>query len=293
MSSLPSFPFLKLPPELQGCILEYAADSSSGKASNLALVSRSAARYVQPRIFRRLCLPGRIPYLRPNDTKIPTSLAEGFLALHVKHLCITGQVLTDEAAAVLAACTGVIDLVLWADFSNDGTVEDLQGLCSKLLLPLALRRLTCRYDHLSDVEACPGSSPHPWLQTLTHFTVPLLKHLTSLTHLCLSPDSVLHGETFSEPALVAVLEARPSLQILLIQIPLWRVHLERPCVDPRIVYRREPLGVEAISDWEGHWEGTANKWTEADECVREKRSGMLSSQFQKVPYREPCTSARR
>ncbi|KAH6917804.1 hypothetical protein BKA70DRAFT_1401 [Coprinopsis sp. MPI-PUGE-AT-0042] len=292
MTSLLSFPFLKLPPELQGHILEYAADSNSGKASSLALISRFAAQYVQPRIFRKVCLGNRTgpEDLESKDKNIPTSLAKDFLALHVKYLCITDNVEGNLAAAVVSACTGVVDLLLWADLWGDLgeiTVEDRQEQCSKLLHSLPLRHFSCRYDHLREVEAFSGSSFHPWFHTLTHlkifyaavddieeyFKVPLLKQLTSLTHLCLAPD-IGFGDPFVESGLLSVLDARPSLQILVVHVyleELLQELLEKPCVEPRIVYQLVPSGEEAITDWEAHWEGTPTMWTEAEEVVLKRR----------------------
>ncbi|KAH6917805.1 hypothetical protein BKA70DRAFT_1393670 [Coprinopsis sp. MPI-PUGE-AT-0042] len=293
MDSLPSFPFLKLPPELQGRILEYAADISVGNASNLALVSRFAAQYVQPRIFRNVYLGSRTgpEDLECEDMSIPTSLPKGFLALHVKYLRMTAYVEGNLAAAVVSACTGIIDLLLWADlwgYLGEITVEDRQEQCSRLLHSLHLQRFSCRYDHLWNVEAFSGSSFHPWFHTLTHlkifyaavddieehFTVPLLKQLTSLTHLCLAPEPGF-GNTFSESGLLAVLDARPSLQILVAQVyleGLLQELLEKPWVEPRIVYQLDLSGEEAIADWEAHLEGKPTMWMKAEECVRKRRS---------------------
>ncbi|KAH6917794.1 hypothetical protein BKA70DRAFT_1245309 [Coprinopsis sp. MPI-PUGE-AT-0042] len=130
MSGTDSFPFSSLPEELQCHIFEDAVDEDPEGAWDLALVSRSAAAWVQPRIFREVVLslnphsrqPGQI-LLRDLQTK-----PDQFLAAHLKRLCMPYESISLEAAVqLLTPCIGVVDLAMWIEFGTWGELPDGQA----------------------------------------------------------------------------------------------------------------------------------------------------------------------
>ncbi|KAH6879985.1 hypothetical protein BKA70DRAFT_1344533 [Coprinopsis sp. MPI-PUGE-AT-0042] len=296
MSNLSTFPFSSLPDELQGYIFEIAVDDNPQDALNLTLVSRGANAWVQPRMFHQVILSPSTQSRRPG-CMFPRDIQqkpEGFLAAHLRRLCMPHKS-TNLAVAVelLACCTGLVDLAVWISFTIlDGEVsldrrkeEEMlvAQLCSALGSLHGLRCLSFAYQNLVRLEPSMMKSPPVWFANLKYLAliywedpgnllpVPLLGHMQSLTHLSLLPPALsslrVQNEGFD---LVSVLEARPTLQVVLI---LLRGHasnrlLTTAPADIRIIYRRY-LRVGAIEYWEKQHD---DKWRTAEEEIARRRA---------------------
>lgn len=274
-----------LPGELQAYIFELAADGDWDNAPNLALVSSSAATWVQPRIFHTVVLQTTSSRLAKVALDSVMLKSPEFLGLNVKRLCITfGSIVIPDAGRIISACTGVTELALWVPWSfpsKDQPVVQRQVIHPLFELPL--KRLELGYEHIVEVEQESirrGSLPR-WCTTLTHLDVlywdfashggsikvPMLDKLSALTHLAVdwrsfTPDS-------HEPDLLCILDLRPGLQVLLAYLGEWAAWAkERIPLDARIIYLTTDQ--DPVEEWldEGPHPG---KWTVAEEQIRHRK----------------------
>lgn len=239
---------------------------------------------VQPRVFQDVILarasdsPRKIP---PGKMPLQALQAKPahFLTAHLKRLCIPHQAMIPQAATeLLHACTGLVDLAVWIEFTNvdqqpkgqaDETlvtqffsaVESLQGLL----------RLSFVYDNFAKLKWDP-TSPPAWCSRLKYLElvfwhstlilpIPLLKHMTSLTHLALRPR-YYQRDAFD---VMWALPPRPTLKVVLIalyDVSEDLIHSVPP--DIRVVYR-EIAG--AVEEWR-----SSNRWKKAEEEIARRSS---------------------
>ncbi|KAH6902033.1 hypothetical protein BKA70DRAFT_1405349, partial [Coprinopsis sp. MPI-PUGE-AT-0042] len=129
-----TFSFSSLPPELQALIFELATDGDPENAPNLSLVSRSAAEWVQPRMFHTIVLQ------TPSSAHSLQLKSLELLYLHGKRLCVTyGSMSMDEANIVLSICTGVVDLAFWLSWPEGDSIGTTT--VDKSTMALALSQL--------------------------------------------------------------------------------------------------------------------------------------------------------
>ncbi|KAH6902048.1 hypothetical protein BKA70DRAFT_678931 [Coprinopsis sp. MPI-PUGE-AT-0042] len=280
-----AFPFSDLPPELQALIFELAADGDSKNALNLSLVSRSAAEWVQPRMFHTVVLQ------TPSSAHSLQLKSPEFIHLHVKRLCITYSSMSmDEANIVLSTCTGVVDLAFWLAWpeansnSNPPTVD--KPTIARALSQLPLQHAELPYEQLVEIEReslRTGSFPG-WCTTLTHLEViywslsskdghiviPLLQHLDALTHIALN-WYVFDPELHERVDIASFLETKPTLQIVLVDAEQGSVPDDHTPIDIRIVYL--PVvddSEDPVDEWLGHG-GVRSKWTMSEKTVERRR----------------------
>ncbi|KAH6902042.1 hypothetical protein BKA70DRAFT_1308128 [Coprinopsis sp. MPI-PUGE-AT-0042] len=224
-----TFSFSDLPPELQALIFEVATDGDPENAPNLSLVSRSAAEWVQPRMFHIVVLqtPSSVHSLQLESPE--------FLHLHVKRLCITfGSVTMDDASAILSICTGTVDLAFWLAYpegSNTSNANVDKPSMARVVSQLPLQRTELPCEQLVQIERehlRTGSLP-VWCTTLTnlkvlywhlasmddHIFVPLLQHLDALTHLAIDWCMFI-PELHERVNIASFLETKPLLEIVIV-----------------------------------------------------------------------------
>jgi hypothetical protein len=225
----------------------------------------------------------------PKVTWLDLKPAE-FFSLHVKRLCITyGAVTMAQATQILSTCTSIFDLAFWIEWPSDhgsGDSGSSTPLAHEKLsmarvlsqLP-ALRRLELPYEHLVEIERA-GNLPC-WSSTLTHFevvfwnfsskegriSVPLLRDLVSLTHLCIIWQEY-DLEVHEKGDVASILESRPSLQVVLVDVEEEIIPDDHVPVDVRIVYRTE--GDDPVVEWRDQ-EPMAGKWAVAEEVIARRR----------------------
>ncbi|KAH6903352.1 hypothetical protein BKA70DRAFT_606385 [Coprinopsis sp. MPI-PUGE-AT-0042] len=277
-----AFPFSDLPPELQALIFELATDIDPDNSPNLSLVSRGAATWVHPRMFHTIAIQA-LPSLRSLQRK-PSE----FLHLHVKRLCITFDSMSmDDASNILSTCTGVVDLAFWLAWPEDSNINNVNVadklLMARVLSNLPLRRIELPYEQLIEIEReslHTGSLPG-WRTTLTHLEilywglsykgghilVPLLQHLSALTHLGID-WRIFTPAIHEQVDIASFLEIRPSLQVVLVDTDDGQVLEDHTPIDIRIVYMTE--GEDPLKEWVGRG-SKANKWTLAEEEVARRR----------------------
>ncbi|KAH6902031.1 hypothetical protein BKA70DRAFT_678635 [Coprinopsis sp. MPI-PUGE-AT-0042] len=273
-----TFPFSSLPPELQALTFELAADGDPENASNLSLVSRSTATWVQPRMFHTIVLQ------TPSSAHSLQLKSSDFLHLHVKRLCITFDSMSmEEASAVLSTCTGIVDLAFWLAWLEVESIDSsTKASMARVISQLPLRRVELPYEQLVEIEReylRIGSLPG-WCMTLTHLEVlywslsskdghiliPLLQHLESLTHLAL--DWRIFTPALHERVDIAsFLETRPSLQIVLVDTEGGQVPDDHTPIDIRIVYMPIIDSEDPVEEWLGH----GSKWEMAEKTVERRR----------------------
>ncbi|KAH6877407.1 hypothetical protein BKA70DRAFT_215515 [Coprinopsis sp. MPI-PUGE-AT-0042] len=277
-----AFSFSSLPLELQAHIFELATDLDFTNAPNLSLVSRSAANWVHPRMFHTVAIQSP-PSLRSIQLKPPE-----FLRLHVKCLCVTlHSISMEEASQILSFCTGVVDLAFWLSwtFQSSGTKIDdsLKTSLAHAISRLPLQRAELPYEQLLQLECeslRKGSSLPGWCTTLTHLEViywsfsytedhllvPLLQHLTCLTHLCIT-WAFFVPEVHEQADIASFLELRPLLQVVVVESE--QVSDDHtPIGDIRIVYSAG--AANPVKEWENRGP-RLSKWTLAEEEVTRRR----------------------
>ncbi|KAH6917793.1 hypothetical protein BKA70DRAFT_1088373 [Coprinopsis sp. MPI-PUGE-AT-0042] len=277
------FPFSSLPDEIQGHILEIAVDDNPQDVLNLTLVSRRAAAWVQPRLFREVVLSTGVRHSRWPRHMILSDLQQRpkqFLAAHLKRLCVLYNAISlADVVELLPSCTGVVDLAVWIEFAERGS-----GLSAELFICLnsfhGLKVLSFVNDNLLWLERSKPTSPPLWCANLKYLDliywkdpgralpVPLLGYMESLTHLSLSPPT-LAKEVVEEFDVSSALRTRPTLEVVLILLD--RVAHELLVAVPsdiRVVYRRHSA-LEPSRYWKSQKRG---QWPTAEEEIARRRA---------------------
>lgn len=210
-------------------------------------------------------------FLRTMDSMPPN-----FVAINVKRLCLSVSVGGDNAARILRACTGVVDLAFWVDYLQAFPEHTLFPLIS--LLPL--RRLSIELAHYRSLFREPAA----WCKTLTHLdiifwsretspVVPYLDRLPSLSHLLLR----LRHNRAKKNSLLTILSACKALKILVIYDESDSTEDAVLPVDPRVVKIHYPANV--VGDWEACAKLDLNcTWSRAEELVRKQKQAAAQPQ---------------
>ncbi|KAH6902054.1 hypothetical protein BKA70DRAFT_1435645 [Coprinopsis sp. MPI-PUGE-AT-0042] len=195
-----------------------------------------------------------------------------FLHLHGKRLCLTfGSMSMDDASTILSICTGIIDLAFclsWPE-GNDtsNTTVDKPSMAWTLSqLPLRHAELPC--EQLVEIER--QQSQHGVSARLVggHVLVPLLQHLTALTHLAID-WYLLAPDIHERVDIASFLQTKPLLQIVLGVDENESVPDDHIPIDVRIVYLPSVGGEDPVDEWLGH--GHGNKWAKAEKTVERRR----------------------
>lgn len=204
------------------------------------------------------------------------SMPPDFVAINVKRLCLSISVGGNNAARILRACTGVVDLAFWVDYLQGFPEHPLLPL----IFPLPLRRLSIELSHYRSLF----SEPAAWCDTLTHLdlifwsretspVVPYLDQLPSLSHLLLR----LGHNRAKKHSLLTILSACKGLKILVIYDESDRTEDAVLAVDPRVVKIRYPVNV--VRDWETRAKLDLNcTWSRAEELVQKQRHAAAQRQ---------------
>jgi hypothetical protein len=215
--------------------------------------------------------------LKPSD----------FLCIYVKRVCISyGAITMAQATQILSNCTNIVHLVFWLDWPSKKKKKNRKSLAHektsmvRVLSQLpALRRLESSYESLIEIEQT-GNLPR-WCLTLTHLeviywncsykddhiNVPILRDFVSLTHLHImwqEYDLKVH----EKGDIMALLEAKPSLQVVLVDLEEEFIPDDHIPVDVRIVYR--PEGDDSVEEWRDQ-ELIADKWAVAEQEISRRR----------------------
>ncbi|KAF9010230.1 hypothetical protein BDQ17DRAFT_1009664 [Cyathus striatus] len=266
MQSYPTFPLNDLPAELQREIFSMATSNQLSCALRLSLVARRVHEWVQPLVYEIVTLGAddTALFLRTMDSK-PSE----FFATHVKQLCLAVSVNPEDAARILAVCTGVIGLAFWVDYLAAASDVPL----SALITSLSLRRLSIEFTHYLDLCEISKPSSVNWRVKLTHLHVifwadeepafiPHLECLSCLTHFSLR----LRYRQLTEGSISAILASCKSLRILAILLD--ELDLMQDLAkfeDKRVVFMPYP---DAVQDWEASLRGLPDIWSRAEEMVR-------------------------
>ncbi|KAF8815113.1 hypothetical protein BYT27DRAFT_7249476 [Phlegmacium glaucopus] len=269
----PLFLFNELPLELQREIFSVAANADMATALRLVLVARRVKEWIQPYIYDMVTLGN-------TDTELflrtMESMPPNFVAINVKRLCLSVSVGGGDAARILRACTGVVDLAFWVDYLQGFPEHSLLPLIS----PLPLRRLSIELAHYRSLFR----EPPAWCETLTHLdvifwsrvtspVVPYLDQLPSLSHLLLR----LRHNRAKKDSLLTILSACKALKILVIYDESDRTEDAVLAVDPRVVKIRYPANV--VHDWEARAKLDLNgTWSRAEELVQKQRHAAAQRQ---------------
>ncbi|KAH6917797.1 hypothetical protein BKA70DRAFT_1554005 [Coprinopsis sp. MPI-PUGE-AT-0042] len=301
MPSFNTFPFSSLPEEIQGCIFEIAVDGNRGDALNLSLVSRTAAAWVLPCIFRQVILSPN-PDSRWPGTMLPRDLEQkpkDFLAAHVKRLCMAHTSISlTGAVGLLASCAGLVDLAIWIEFTTrcydsdeelpsgqkdedeKRAIEFFQNTLNSLP---GLQSLSFVYDNLMQLERSVATSGPPawcarlryldlvyWSGTARTLPISLLKEMESLTHLSFAP-AAFNSRAKDEFDVLSALEVRPTLRVVLILLDDVPEVITAAPLDIRIIYRPH-RGGEPMKQWKNQYD---SKWIPAEAEIARRRAAVF------------------
>ncbi|KAJ7229904.1 hypothetical protein GGX14DRAFT_581596 [Mycena pura] len=272
-----SEPVLRLPPELERNIFETAAVRHPRSIPTLLRVARRCLVWIEPLLYR--VVRGSNSSLAIATLKAVRS-KPAFLHGAVRHLSLDAgcRWSEDEATEVLAACTGIVDIILGQWYTAPALIP--------LLSAMRLQRLSASLEYLFGSFAAVDLT-HPLFASLTHLDasdnlrldveyticaqIPLLP---SLTHLCLNgPVAWAQVET--------LLTECPRLQVLAFIVVVSGRHIMRwvqngSIRDARLV--ATAYNHKHADHW-NHWEigaaGGRDVWAWADEFVAKKRSGSI------------------
>jgi hypothetical protein len=258
-------------------------------------------------MFRQVTLsPNRSS--RWPGTMFPHDLqrkSKDFLAAHVKRLCMPYHSMRLKGALeILASCTGLVDLAIWIDFTtrpydmdsddeSDDSLADpedsgekddrlaaefFQGTLKSLD---GLRNLSFIYDNLGGLQHFIATEPNPpgwcarlkyldlvyWSEAARELPIAILTEMKSLTHLSFSP-AALDPSAKDDFEVLSVLEARPTLQVVLILLDNVEGVLALSSSDVRVIYCPN-RGIEPSKYWKEQYE---SKWIPAEEEIARRRA---------------------
>ncbi|KAF4618203.1 hypothetical protein D9613_011534 [Agrocybe pediades] len=268
MSATASFPFERLPVELQREIFVVAATSDPRDALQLVFVAKRVHEWVQPIVYEMVTLGANDALL---FLRTMASVPPKFLEHRVKKMCLTVSVRAQNARRILSTCTGVVDLAFWVDYIGIFPDDPI----SLFISPLRLQRLSIEIKHFktlfTDLE-----TRQTWWDTLTHLDLvfwthddepaaPELCQLSSLTHLSLR---LRHSHPTTQ-SLTAILLACRCLKVLIILDDPDSSDTEDTIspMDPRIVWMPYPVNI--VQDWEAQAKNEPHCiWSRAEDLVR-------------------------
>ncbi|KAJ7229895.1 hypothetical protein GGX14DRAFT_581577 [Mycena pura] len=266
-----------LPPELERNIFETAAVRHPRFIPTLLRVARRCLVWIEPLLYK--VVRGNNYLLAAATLNAVRSKPPTFLHGAVRHLSleIGYPWLGDVAKEVLAACTGVTDIIIDRSYALPAILP--------LLSAMRLQRLSVTLGYLFGSFAAIDLT-HPLFASLTHLDafdetenaednticaqIPLLP---ALTHLCLNgPVAWAQVET--------LLAECPRLRVLAFVVP-WP-HTAQWVQNGSIRDARLVVTAESNQnhwDYWRHWEigaaGGRDVWAWADEFVAKKRSGSI------------------
>ncbi|KAF8211007.1 hypothetical protein K438DRAFT_1959209 [Mycena galopus ATCC 62051] len=263
------------PPELEREVFEICAVSRPVTIPKLMLVARRVKEWVEPLLYRIICLGRRPPtgfpeYLIENIMLAIRAKPPGFFEAAVRCLMVDDFQDPDEIDQILDVCTGVQRLFIydapdsWLDRIVSFPLERLHlNYCDSLqfMRVLAPEHTLCR--RLTHLEITGGMDD-------THAVCDALIALPHLSHLAFSDRPFVH----SCPQL---LESCKRLRALVCQaldaeeIQMHRAVLER---DVRFVqfswYFRRRNG--RTVDWHIGAQGGVDSWTQIECFIAKRRS---------------------
>ncbi|KAF5375489.1 hypothetical protein D9757_009938 [Collybiopsis confluens] len=274
---------VELPAELEREIFEVAARAVPGTAVKLAGLCKRSQYWMEWLIYETVVLdypPARTAaFLRTLVAK-PTK----FFAERVKNLQLSYSVTLNEAQKILDVCTGLTQLVCWAESCH------VHGWLRTYFTPSYisdLTRLSLKLEMLTEAEKIPTFSDEIF-QRLTHLEIvlppplhigrlidwtglvslPNLKHLTvgdvfSWDHLYLLPvlrDLLDHSLTLE--TLVVITKEPQMLEALNVE----------NYDDPRLViFPRFNWPMDLPTYWQKMYTGQLDSWDLSIEKVKEQR----------------------
>ncbi|KAJ7229897.1 hypothetical protein GGX14DRAFT_581579 [Mycena pura] len=266
---------LVLPPELERNIFETAAVRHPRSIPTLLRVARRCLVWIGPLLYR--VVRGSNCSLA-NATLNAVRFKPAFLHDAVHHLSLdTGCPWSkDQAREVLAACTGIVDILIQSSYTTPALLPVLSAM--------RLQRLSASLEYLFGSFAAIDLT-HPLFASLTHLDafdetekgednticaqIPLLP---ALTHLCLnSPVAWAQVET--------LLAECPRLRVLAFVVS--GPHITQWVQNGSIRDARLVVTAYNHNHWDywRHWEigaaGGRDVWAWADEFVAKKRSGSI------------------
>ena len=216
--------------------------------------------------------------------RIAASKPQGFLAKHVKSICMpVSTVSVREASEILALCTGLERLACWIDH-RPADAAFPQSIC---VGTLALRRLSIELSHFlslsDDLGAFEAHLTHLeliyWETHVAHYPTTVdLARFPRLTNFALRSDST----RFQWPLEMVLSMKRSCLRLeILVLLDYLRGHSEAALLglnDRRVV---RVISEVALYDWEPEskkvheWEvrlGKGDMWTRGEDMIRRNTS---------------------
>ncbi|KAJ7174144.1 hypothetical protein C8R43DRAFT_636449 [Mycena crocata] len=267
-----------LPMDLEREIFEFAAFSHPQGIPRLALVAWRVKAWVEPILYKSLCVTGAtVSSVNSTHRRITLDAFNEAIQLkppsffhdYVHHLCIALH--EAHPRAVLATCDGVVDLALFHSSAESWLLP--------FLAKMPLARLSTSLDGLFTGSVDFG---HPIFSRLTHLDVhdsmgsndredwaigiPQIPHLTHLSFL----------DTHRPPFIQTVLAGCRLLKALILvysDIPAYGMEeegLEYFANDTRSVV---VVVQKYLEDWEVGADGGEDYWVKADEFIRKRQSG--------------------
>ncbi|KAJ2932151.1 hypothetical protein H1R20_g4940, partial [Candolleomyces eurysporus] len=173
--------FSELPQDIARTVFELAAEAGDGLSC--ALVSKQVQSWVEPIIYRSVCLSGYsvIEPLHRTLTDPNTSKPAEYFAQHVKFLAVLTFAMESKVINILRACTGVRVLASWGpSFGSDAMREFLSSSLSPSRLSI-----------VAEANLLPQA------RRRTDFSLPIFQSLTHLELLCVSEDEWKHWDCLS------------------------------------------------------------------------------------------------
>ncbi|KAJ7443714.1 hypothetical protein FB451DRAFT_1295434 [Mycena latifolia] len=235
----------------------------------LLLVARRVKQWLEPLLFRVICLANRPAVLLDGTPRFEGKILlqaiknkpNGFLNTAVRHLCIAHHRHEPETGTILAACRNTTNLCITYSLEPyTGYLEDLPLRHLTLSLDFPVSFSHSMFRHITHLEVLDSLAVHDWKE------ITLIPHLT---HFAFSDINVCHRVGPS------LLECRLLECVVL--------HLDRlgPTVDERVLREAEfPDDVRFVTmsevafyaDWQrGAYTGE-DFWLIAEGLVASKRA---------------------
>jgi len=273
-----------LPAELEQTIFEMAAHIRPLSIPRFMLVAWRVKIWVEPLLFRTIVLSQR-PYDPQNlqghipafesDILLPIIQSESrrFLAASVHNLLLPPWISSEDATAVLSACTSIEDL--WLGLGSGSGGEMLS-----VIEDLPLKRLYCCVEDIfGPLQQIDFT--HRLFTRITHFEIfdgniePEIWHglalLPHLTHLCFT------DERFTDICLTLLTTCK-SLRVLVVLQPTLRALIAEHPDEEKL--SKDPRFVAMDCEWETKdWRMGAHTgidyWSRAEDFIAKRRSGEI------------------
>ncbi|KIK57959.1 hypothetical protein GYMLUDRAFT_171972 [Collybiopsis luxurians FD-317 M1] len=272
-----------LPAEIEREIFEATARAFPGTAAKLATLSKRTQYWMEWLIYETVVLDH--PAIRTASfiQTLDARPAE-FFTLRIKHLHLSYSVTLREAQKILSVCTGLTQLICWAESCQ------VQGWLRTYLTPsstLNLTRLSVKLEMLFKSDSVPSFSDEIF-QNLTHLEIVLpppthegmlidwtvLPQLPYLKHVTIG-DLFSWDHLYLLPVLRNLLDLSSTLESLAVitKEPQMLEALEAQNFDdPRLVILpRFNWPMDLPTYWKKMYTGQSGNWDVSNEKAREQR----------------------